>query len=101
MVVSLSVVDINNINNYFKKFFFNVAETFSCSAEDPRFNQPMALAEIPFSNMYVNISAIRSKKGDTDEIFFRFQYQILQCTTRQFPKVTRKVFQIKHAVKLD
>lgn len=68
MVVSLSVVDINDINNYFKKFLFCVAEAFVYSAEDLRFNQPMA--ETVYSNTCVNISAIRSKKGNPDEIFF-------------------------------
>lgn len=101
VIVSLSVFDINDINNYFKKLLFNVAETFACSDEDSRSNQPMALAETLCFNICANISTIRPKKGDADEIFFRFQYQILQCTTRQFPKVTRKVFQIKHAAKLD
>lgn len=48
MVVSLSVVDINDINNYFKKFLFSVAEAFVYSAEDLRFNQPMA--ETVYSN---------------------------------------------------
>lgn len=48
MVVSLSVVDINDINNYFKKFLFCVAEAFVYSAEDLRFNQPMA--ETVYSN---------------------------------------------------
>lgn len=69
VIISLSVFDINDMNNYFKRFLFNVAEAFSCSAEDSRSNQPMALATV-FQHKCANISTIRSKKGDPDEIFF-------------------------------
>lgn len=70
VIISLPVFDINTIKNYLQKFFFNVVESFACCVEDPGFNQPMALAETLYSNICANISTIRSKKGDPNEIFF-------------------------------